>query len=231
MQRWRMIGVVAVLSALGLALLGAAPGDEAAEAGDEGWITLFDGETLDGWTVTGNGHGTGGLWQVADGAITGTQDRPGNGGILLSDETYDNFEIEVEVKPDWGIDSGLFLRSKPDGACYQATIDFRPDGQVATLYGEGVGGWLQPNEAWREHWREDDWNTIRARVVGNPPRIQLWLNGEPTVDFTDTEQRLPSPGHIALQVHGGGDWGGKQVRFRNVRIRPLDAAGEPVAER
>jgi hypothetical protein len=62
-------------------------------AAEEGLVSLFDGKTLNGWHVSAKtGHSrasknqTGGRWVVEDGAIVGSQDIPGNGGIILTDE-------------------------------------------------------------------------------------------------------------------------------------------------
>ena len=111
----------------------------------EGYIPLFDGNTLTGWHKNPQriGHGTGGLWTVEEGAICGEQDPPGsgNGGILLTDRTFGDFELLLEMKPDWGIDSGLFLRSTDQGQCVQMMVDYHEDGNVGHLYGEGTGGW------------------------------------------------------------------------------------------
>ena len=183
---------------------------------------LFDGKSLQGWQVLRTGHGTGGKWEAVEGVLQGTQDPPGNGGVLATTEKYGDFEVVVEINPDWGIDSGLFLRTTERGACYQITIDHRPGGQVGTLYGEGCGGWLQQNREWEKAWRKGEWNLLRAIVQGQPPRIQAWLNGQQLVDFTDTKERLPAEGFIAVQVHGGGDWKGKLTRFRNFRLRVIE---------
>jgi 3-keto-disaccharide hydrolase len=183
---------------------------------------IFDGKSLAGWHTEKTGHGTGGKWEVADGVITGTQDKPGNGGLLLSDAKYSSFEIRVEINPEWDIDSGLFLRCQPDGRCYQVTIDYRPGGEVGTMYGEGIGGWIEQNPGWFWFYNRDTWNELRAIIEGQPPRIRVWLNANQTVDMVDKEERLPADGHIALQVHGGGDWQGRVTRFRNIRIRPLE---------
>jgi hypothetical protein len=111
----------------------------------EGWIELFDGKTLKGWHKNPEkiGHGTGGNWQVEDGAITGEQDPPdsGNGGILLTDRKFGDFELQLEMKPDFGPDSGLFLRSNDKGQCIQMMVDYHDNGNVGHLYGEGTGGW------------------------------------------------------------------------------------------
>ena len=107
---------------------------------------IFDGKTLAGWHIsTKSPHGTTKAWVVKDGAITGTQDKPGNGGILLTDEQYGDFEISMEIGNDYGPDSGLFLRSTEDGKCYQAMIDYHDNGNVMGVYGEGIGGFAARN--------------------------------------------------------------------------------------
>ena len=60
--------------------------------------------------------------------IVGTQSPIDRGGILLTDRRYKNFEVYMEVKPDWGCDSGLFLRSSEAGEAYQVTLDYLPGG-------------------------------------------------------------------------------------------------------
>ncbi len=190
-------------------------------APDEEFTPLFNGEDLTGWAVKPTGHGSGGLWTVEDGVIVGTQDGPGNGGVLMSDELYGDYELRYEINPDWDIDSGMFLRCADNGDCYQSTVDYRPGGEVGTIYGEGAGGWLQQNPDFGRFYKPNDWNAVRILIAGEKPRIQVWLNGNPLCDFVDTEARLPHEGRIGLQVHGGGDWQGRVTRFRNILIRPL----------
>jgi hypothetical protein len=107
------------------------------------WINLFDGKTLAGWHKNPQkiGHGTGGSWRVDDEAITGEQDPPGsgNGGILLTDRKFGDFELMVDMKPDWGVCTGLFLRGNDKGACFQMMVDYHDNGNVGHLYGEGTG--------------------------------------------------------------------------------------------
>lgn len=190
-------------------------------APEDQFTAVFDGTSLDGWRVFPTGHGSGGSWTVADGAICGTQDTPGNGGVLMTEGTYGDYEIRCEINPDWGIDSGLFLRSTDDGRCYQSRVDYRPGGEVGTIYGEGIGGMNISNPAWSFFYKPEDWNELRVLIEGTVPRIQVWLNGNLISDWTDTEERLSAAGRIGLQVHGGGDWEGRMTRFRNIRIRPL----------
>lgn len=124
------------------ALAHSAAADE--PTGEEGFLVLFDGKSLAGWHKNPQriGHGTGGTWNVEDGAICGQQDPPGsgNGGILLSDRKFADFELRLEMKPDWGVDSGVFLRCTPQGQCYQMMVDYHDAGNVGHIYGEGTGG-------------------------------------------------------------------------------------------
>jgi hypothetical protein len=213
----------------------------AAPAGAAEPAAIFDGATLAGWHASAasshsaaSGHRSGGAWRVEDGAIAGAQDTPGNGGLLVSDASWRDVEIALEVRIEWGLDSGVFLRATEDGRAYQVMVDHYPGGTIGGIYGEGLSGdincrsfeFLERPEARRGAspvlWLPEGWNELRARIVGNPPRITTWLNGVAIVDFADTETRHPPSGHIALQVHGGGDTTGHFVRYRNIRVTPLD---------
>ena len=110
-----------------------------------GFTPIFNGTTLSGWHVSRtNHHGRTPDFFVMHGAIIATQNPYGGGGILLTDKKYKNFELSMEVKPDWGCDSGIFLRSTESGAAYQVTMDFLPNGGMGNVIGEGgmtgVGG-------------------------------------------------------------------------------------------
>ncbi|MCB1092494.1 MAG: DUF1080 domain-containing protein [Verrucomicrobiae bacterium] len=99
------------------------------------WISLFDGKNLKGWHLQKERgqHGTGGHWDVSsDGAIFGEQGPPGsgNGGFLLSDEVFGNFELEVSLRPDWGPDSGVFIRTDERGGGWQVYVDHHDHGNV-----------------------------------------------------------------------------------------------------
>lgn len=206
----------------------------------DGWIALFDGKTLSGWHVSAatghssaSGHQSGGRWVVEDGAIVGSQDQPGNGGIILTDAEFGDFEVVVEMRNDFGPDSGLFLRSTEDGKAYQAMIDYHAGGNLMGIYGEGLGGNphirnfnfedvvskinLNPAgnpqvpfpvlvDAWPAFWRAGEWNELRARIVGGTtPTITTWINGVKISEWSETEARHPARGRIALQIHGGGE--------------------------
>jgi hypothetical protein len=221
--------------ALFLTLLLTSPLALAATGIPEGFTSIFDGKDLAGWHISQtNHHGNSTGWSVEDGILRATQDRPGNGGILLTDKKYRDFEVTVDVKPDWGCDGGLFLRSNEAGDAYQVMIDFLEGGVVGGIYGEGLKG-VESNTAalvnrdWRKYWKEDDWNTLKARIEGEAPHIQVWLNGQQLVDWTDTANHAAGgarDGMIALQMHFSNEktprWKpGGYHRFRNIAVREL----------
>ncbi len=211
----------------------------------------FDALSADGkgWHKIKTGHGSGGDWKYAGGAWEGQQDPPGsgNGGVLASDRKLDDFELVIETKPDWGVCSGIFLRSTERGACYQIMVDWHGAGNVGGLYGEGTGGFNVRNydlddekgivakknhpqsldlpfavKDWPKVWRFGEYNDVRARITGNPPTIDVWLNGVYLTHYVDDKKRIPDAGSVCIQVHGGGSWPkGSKVGFRNIAVRPL----------
>jgi hypothetical protein len=106
-------------------------------ADENGFVSLFNGENLQGWhtNVQKVIHGSGGSWKVQQGAITGQQDPPGsgNGGILMTDQKYGDFELLLELAPDWGVDTGVFLRTNPQGECFQVYVDYHDHGNIGCI--------------------------------------------------------------------------------------------------
>jgi hypothetical protein len=225
------------------------------KSGEAGFVSIFDGQTLQGWHVSSKtGHGTGGRWVVENGAIVGSQDRPRNGGILITDAQYGDVEVVLEMNNDFGPDSGLFLRSTEQGKAYQAFIDYHVDGSLMGVYGEGFAHpfselnfkFLETPEKikrvdsifplpvapelWPDFWKHGRWNILRARIVGNPPTIDTWINGVQFMHWSDKEKSLPDTGGIALQIHGGNFPPGLDltklfVRYRNIRVKVLGGKG------
>src|SRR3712207_3956305 len=85
---------VAIVGSRAAPIFAADAKPQAARGADtEGWITLFDGKSLDGWHKNPQkiGHGTGGQWTIEEGGVlAGEQDPPGsgNGGIMLTDQKF-----------------------------------------------------------------------------------------------------------------------------------------------
>jgi len=202
----------------------------AAQSGSipEGFTSIFNGSNIAGWHISmTNHHGNTREWRIVDGVLRGRQEPPGNGGILLTDKRYKDFEVYIEVKPDFGCDSGLFLRSNSNGQAYQVMLDYLEGGSIGGIYGERLEGvQAKRSDGWEKVWKKDDWNALRARMEGNPPHIQVWLNGTKVTDFQDTANHAPGgaeDGMIAVQVHGGQRWvEGGYHRFRNIAVKELN---------
>src|SRR3954465_2332860 len=93
LKRFRTNRALAVLAAMLL-------GGLTMQAAEDGFVSIFDGKTLKGWHVsasTGHSgaskHQSGGRWVVEDGVMIGSQDVPGNGGIVITDEQFGDFEV------------------------------------------------------------------------------------------------------------------------------------------
>ncbi len=59
---------------------------------------------------------------------------------MLTDRKFGDFELLIDMKPDWGVCSGLFIRGNDRGQCFQMMVDYHDAGNVGHLYGEGTGG-------------------------------------------------------------------------------------------
>lgn len=200
----------------------------AGSAGEEGWIKLFDGKTLEGW-VQKNGTAT---YRVEDGVIVGKTSEGSPNSFLCTEKLYGDFELEFEVKVHDKLNSGVQIRSQtkdgPNGRVNgpQVEIEAGP-AQAGYIYGEATGrGWLTPEERLKphDHFKNGQWNQFR--VVARGPRIQIWINGQPIEDLTDEEIYKTHPkGFIGLQVHGiAKGTGPYEVAWRNIRLRELTAA-------
>jgi hypothetical protein len=176
------------------------------------------------------------------GLIVATQQPLGGGGILLTDRKYRDVEVYMEVKPDWGCDSGLFFRSTESGEAYQVTLDYLPGGIVGGIYGEGLSGVVARGASrgdWTKAWKREEWNTVRARISGDVPHIIAWINDQQVLDFSDTANHAVGgivEGPIAIQVHGSDRWvPGGFWRWRVIAVKELESSsarhGNAVAQR
>ncbi|GAA4438580.1 DUF1080 domain-containing protein [Pontibacter saemangeumensis] len=206
----------------------------------EGFKPIFDGENLEGWHISRTTHqGTTPDVRVENGAIVLRQNPYGQGGVLLSDKKYKNFELYVEAKIDSFTNGGIFIRSSESGIAYQIELD-----DAAGSTGHLLGERMQVSEPARatdreKVWKPNDWNSFRIRMVGEVPRVTLWINGvqmwdvqQPRNDFTAgaTEGMIGFQSHwtslyspVAGDCCGLNSWApGAAHRFRNIAIRELD---------
>lgn len=193
----------------------------------EGWIKLFDGSTLRGWTQK-NGLAS---YRVEDGAIVGQTADGSPNSFLCTTEPYGDFELEFDVKCDPHLNSGVQIRSQAKAGTGrvngpQVEIESTAAGGLSGyVYGEATGrGWLTPEEQRKRHqyFRDDAWN--HYRIVAQGSKIETWINGHPVGSLVDRAAEETHPaGFIGLQVHGiGRGQGPYEVAWRNIRLRPLE---------
>lgn len=190
------------------------------------WQSLFNGENLDGWIRRG---GTAD-YRVEEGAIVGTTAPNTPNTFLCTERDYGDFILELECRVDPALNSGIQIRSLSDpnyqrGRVHGYQIESDPSDRAWSggIYDESRRGWLvnlEDNEAGRRAFRRDDWNHYRIVAVGDT--IKVWVNGIPTAHLIDT---MTPTGFIALQVHATDSREPLEVRWRNIRILPLDMPG------
>lgn len=187
------------------------------------WISLFDGETLNGWR---NPY-TWGEIKVVGQEIHLIGDKK---FFLVTEKTYGDFVFEVDILlPEGKANSGVMFRAhvQPNKVFgYQAEVDGDlARGWSGGLYDEGRRMWfaspIRDNPASVKAFRDragnaftrNDWNTFRITCQGK--RLKIEVNG---VTTTDIEDEMDARGVIGLQHHGEK---GQTYKFRNARIKEL----------
>lgn len=208
-----------------------------------GFTPIFNGKNLDGWHTSRTSHqGTTGNFHVENGEITLQQHPYGQGGILLTNKKYHNFELYLEARIDSFCNGGIFIRSTESGMAYQ--IELATPGGLGNLLGERMQVSQEAQatniaRVWKAGPRATDrWNAFRIRMEGDVPRIRLWVNNELMWDVTEPKNDFvagATSGMIGLQSHWSavysaaadafnmaGSWKpGAAHRFRNIAIKEL----------
>jgi hypothetical protein len=107
-----------------------------------GFRPLFDGKSLAGWHAHPRelNRPSLGLWAVENGVLIGGQSEPTFGAYLVTDETFQDFELTFESRTDYQTDTGIYLRTNAQGNIgYQVCIDYRPHGAINGYFGNGIG--------------------------------------------------------------------------------------------
>ena len=205
-----------------------------------GFTRIFDGETTKGWHFSGTvHHGTTAVATVTKEGILQLTQRPfGQGGLFLTDTTYKNFHLYLEVKVPFATNSGIFLRSTEGGSAYQ--VELVQGGGTGALIGENLRisqGIPAPDLT--TIWNIDEFNSIEVRMVGEAPHVTIWINGVKTGEVQQPRNDQIGGvvgGHIGLQLHwqstyeprsvsGGGMSNalkpGHPLQFRNIGIKEL----------
>jgi hypothetical protein len=164
---------------------------------------LFDGKSFDGW------EGNLDIFRIEDGAIVGGSLKKdvARNEFLCTKKEYGDFELRLKFKLlGKGANAGVQIRTKRipnhhEVSGYQADLG---DGYWGALYDESRRNKIlaAPKAGTLDKvLKKDDWNDYRIRCEGK--RIQLWVNGVQTVDYTEKDEGIADKGVIAVQIHGG----------------------------
>ena len=224
MARWTAIPGAMLL--LGMILAGAPASALTDCEKQEGFVSLFDGTTLTGWTVMGAPS-----WSVQNGVLVCSGE---GGGWLRSNGTYRDFILRLEYRIGDGGNSGVFLRATEQGNPAFTGLELQilgdhggPPGKHSTA---SVYDAIAPSANLSRPGGQ--WNSYEIIYIRNT--LTVLLNGRVVVmadlfDKTLNEglaeerkfwNRAPE-GYIGLQNHGA------KVEFRNIRIRPLTLHSPP----
>lgn len=184
----------------------------------EGFVSLFDGKTLDGW------KGRAGLWKVEGGEVVGettAEKKLKHNEFLYTEKEYGDFELLIKFKLR-NHNSGVQIRSRVHDANEFIVKGYQPDiaekRYTGILYEEGGRGILvnvKPDEV-AKHVNAGAWN--QYRIVCKGDNIQIFVNDFQTVNYTEKKSGSPTKGIIALQLHQGP---AMKVCFKDIFIKEL----------
>lgn len=198
----------------------------AARAAEPGFVSLFDGRTLNGWNLI-NPKGTG--YKVENGALVCPAD---GGGRLFSYKEYSDFILRFEYRMQPGANSGVAIRSPMQGnPTYDSIeIQIRDDphprfakAQMPVRFHGSVYDVIPARPA--DLNQANIWNSEEIEVSGR--HVTVRLNGTAILDadlgsVTDPKVLSRHPGlarasgHIGFLGHAG-----NKIEFRNIRICDL----------
>jgi hypothetical protein len=185
--------------------------------GDEGWISLFNGQNLDGWRAGENPDS----FSVQDGAIVAHGPRAHlfyEGPV--QDHNFKNFHLKAQVLTKPNANSGLYFHTRfqqegwpSAGYEVQVNITHRDPKKSGGLY--GVRDVAEPPA------KDDQWYTQEIIVQGK--RIITKINGQVLVDYTEDPEdirgdRRLSSGTFAIQAHDPDS----KVLIKDIQVKVLD---------
>ena len=192
--------------------------------------TLFDGTSFSAWQ--GDTEST---WRIEDGTIVaGSMQKPApRNEFLCTTSRYSDFELTLEfkIKGTEKLNAGVQFRTElaqeehNRNQQFHEVIGYQADigtGYHGCLYDESRRRKVlaRPDEKTDQKVAaaipDDGWQSYRIRAVGN--RIQLWLNGIQTVDYTEDDDSIATDGLIALQIHGNMVG---TIAYRNIAVQDL----------
>ncbi|MFM9116644.1 MAG: CapA family protein [Planctomycetota bacterium] len=194
---------------------------------EPGFTSIFDGKSLEGW------EGSLKSFRVEEGAIVaGTLNSPiPRNEFLCTKKRYGDFELRLEARlRGEGQNAGIQFRSERvpnhhEVSGYQCDMGIMKDRPIwGFLYDESRRNKFLVEadaETMSRAARPHSWNNLVIRCVG--PRVEIWVNGVQTVNYTEADPAIAARGVIGLQIHGGAP---AEAYYRKIRIKLL---GKPDA--
>lgn len=166
------------------------------------WNVLFS-EDGDDWVANGDAE-----WKFVNGELVGSLDN--GAGFVMTRNSYANFILELEFKPDSTINSGIFIRCKENAIsnvdCYEINIwDLHPNQDSRT------GAVVTRAKPLKKIETLNKWNTYKIKNYKD--HLQVWINDVKLIDIKDNDL---TEGPIALQAAESG-----KILFRNVLLTHL----------
>lgn len=177
-------------------------------------VSLFDGETLDGWRISSKNDETK-QWWIADGQIF-AENNGGPGSDLWTTKSYVDYDLRLKFKTlSDDYDTGVFLRGPGHQVQIGISGSLKTD-MTACIYApaDKRGGYPGKTDKVSKVNQVGKWNELR--IILNGKRIQTFLNGETMVDYESVNLRDEGP--IGLQLHGGRSM---KVRFKDIEVKEL----------
>jgi len=176
---------------------------------EPGWVQLFNGKDLSGWTSKNSPFGT---WKIEQGELIGQ----GNQARLRTErENLSDFHLRVEAK--YTGHAHLVIREQADtvGKGYTIFMGSKPagfrTGALTTYFGKKAGP-LNPQE--KELTKVDEWFTLEVIAKGN--RLQVFVNGQRTADAEDANKNFME-GFISFRMTSTDG----ELHVRKVEIKEL----------
>ncbi|WP_244205870.1 3-keto-disaccharide hydrolase [Parabacteroides acidifaciens] len=203
----------------------------------EGWVLLFNGKNLDGWTSVGKDTPPAFGWVVEDGILNVRKQGDKRGGDIITRDQYSDFDLKVDFRITKGANSGIkyfFTKYEKGGWLgleYQILDDENhPDAKLGRDGNRLEGGLydMLPTSPKQVN-PIGEWN--QARIVAKGTKVTHYLNGKKILSFDRSSEQYKKAwqlskyknskpmfgdvkeGHILLQDHGD------EVSFRNVKIK------------
>ena len=191
---------------------------------EPGFVSLFDGKTLQGWTLVG-GHGPG--YVVKDSMIVCPKE---GGGNLFTEKEYANFAFRFAFRTEPAGNNGVGIRAPLNGdAAYVGMeiqiLDDAPEYEGKLRPAQYHGSVYDVIPAQRGYLKKaGEWNEEEIRTEGR--RIKVTLNGTVILDadldsVRDPEVLKKHPGLARTAGHIGFLGHGSLVEFRNIRVKEL----------